>query len=62
MSEQLIIRLGSQADEPIWWLAWAVEQNEVIASGRLNHADDLIGLAERIGVQRPLTVDRKSVV
>ncbi len=56
MSEQLIIRLGSQADEPIWWLAWAVEQNEVIASGRLNHADDLIGLAERIGVQRPLTV------
>lgn len=56
MSEQLIIRLGSNANEPIWWLAFASDRHEVIASGRLGHADELTGLAQRIGVQRPLTV------
>lgn len=55
MSEQLIIRLGSQAEEPIWWLVWASDSQEVIASGQLNHADELSDLAQYIGTTRPLT-------
>lgn len=55
MSEQLIIRLGSQAEEPIWWLVWAADSQEVIASGQLNHADELPDLAQYIGTTRPLT-------
>lgn len=48
MSEQLIIRLGSTADAPIWWLVWSQSAQEVIASGRLADATELAGLAGRI--------------
>ncbi len=56
MSEQLIIRLGSTAQQPLWWLIWSAGAAEVIASGQLADASELSGLAERIGVNRPLTV------
>ena len=48
MSEQLIIRLGSTAEAPIWWLVWSQQSQEVIASGHLANAAELTGLAERI--------------
>ncbi len=55
MSEQLIIRLGSVPQQPLWWLIWSATSAEVIASGQLADASELTGLAERIGVSRPLT-------
>ena len=55
MSEQLIIRLGSTPQQPLWWLIWSAGAAEVIASGQLTDATELTGLAERIGVNRPLT-------
>jgi len=55
VSEQLIIRLGSTAQQPLWWLIWSASAAEVIASGQLADASELSGLAERIGVNRPLT-------
>lgn len=55
MSEQLIIRLGSTPQQPLWWLIWSAAAAEVIASGELADATELTGLAERIGVDRPLT-------
>lgn len=55
MSEQLIIRLGSVPQQPLWWLIWSAASAEVIASGQLADASELVGLAERIGVNRPLT-------
>ncbi|TXH97766.1 MAG: type II secretion system protein GspL [Rheinheimera sp.] len=55
MSEQLIIRLGSVPQQPVWWLIWSAASAEVIASGQLADASELTGLAERIGVERPLT-------
>ena len=54
MNEQLIIRLGSQACEPVDWLVWSVLTDEVIASGRLAAATELPLLAERLGT-RPVT-------
>jgi len=55
VSEQLIIRLGSVPQQPLWWLIWSATSAEVIASGQLADASELTGLAERIGVSRPLT-------
>ena len=56
MSEQLIIRLGSMPQQPVWWLIWSAANAEVIASGQLADATELSGLAARIGVNRPVTV------
>ena len=33
MTERLVIRLGSQANETISWLAWSDSEQEIIASG-----------------------------
>ncbi|MGI5310163.1 type II secretion system protein GspL [Rheinheimera sp. WS51] len=49
MSEQLIIRLGSQAEQQVTWLVWASHNHEVIASGELANADELADLASRVG-------------
>lgn len=49
MSEQLIIRLGSQADQSISWLVWASHNAEVIASGEIANTEELSQLAERLG-------------
>lgn len=53
MNEQLIIRLGSLATQPVQWLVWSTLTEEVIASGRLAHATELPELAKRLG-QRPV--------
>ena len=49
MSEQLVIRLGSRADQSISWLVWASHNQEVIASGEIAGADQLPELAVRLG-------------
>lgn len=53
MNEQLIIRLGSQPQQPISWLVWSAVNQEIIASGQLASADDLSALSERLG-RRPV--------
>jgi general secretion pathway protein L len=53
VNEQLIIRLGSLATQPVQWLVWSSLTEEVIASGRLAQATELPELAQRLG-QRPV--------
>ncbi|KKL01755.1 type II secretion system protein GspL [Rheinheimera mesophila] len=53
MNEQLIIRLGSQPQQPISWLVWSAVTKEIIASGQLASADELSALSERLG-RRPV--------
>jgi general secretion pathway protein L len=53
--EQLVVRLGSSTTDPIHWIVWSNQQNEIIASGELPNAQELASLAERVG-QRPITV------
>lgn len=53
MNEQLIIRLGSQPQQPISWLVWSAVKQEIIASGQLASADELSALSERLG-RRPV--------
>jgi len=53
VNEQLIIRLGSQPQQPISWLVWSAINKEIIASGQLASADELAALSERLG-RRPV--------
>jgi general secretion pathway protein L len=53
VNEQLIIRLGSQPQQPISWLVWSAINQEIIASGQLASADELAALSERLG-RRPV--------
>ena len=55
MSEIVVIRLGSQARDPIPWLVWDPAGDEVIASGVLPGAAHLNQLHQRAG-GRPLHV------
>jgi len=51
--EQLLVRLGATATDPISWLVWSSAEEEIIASGELPDADALATLAQRAG-QRPV--------
>jgi len=51
--EQLVVRLGANPDEPIHWIVWSSQQNEIIASGELPDAAQLATLADRAG-SRPI--------
>jgi general secretion pathway protein L len=53
--EQLVVRLGTDPDEPIHWIVWSSQQNEIIASGELPNAVQLNTLADRAG-RRPICV------
>ena len=55
MSEQLLIRLGSRADQVVSWLVWSTAAQEIIASGDLPSASALEQLGERLG-PRPVLV------
>ncbi|MDX3772727.1 type II secretion system protein GspL [Chromatiaceae bacterium AAb-1] len=55
MSEQIVIRLGSRAEQRISWLVWAGFSQEVIASGEISGAAGLAELAGRLGA-RPVTL------
>ena len=47
MAEILYIRLGSQAQDEISWLIFSSAEHEIIASGKLNHAEQLSELTEK---------------
>lgn len=47
--EQLVVRLGSELNEPIFWLVWSSVEQEIIASGELTDASQLESLPERSG-------------
>jgi general secretion pathway protein L len=51
--EQLVVRLGANSDEPIHWIVWSSQQDEIIASGELPDATQLATLADRAG-RRPI--------
>ncbi|MBN7819164.1 type II secretion system protein GspL [Bowmanella yangjiangensis] len=55
MTEQLIVRLGATPQEPVQWLVWSTAEQDIIASGELTHAEQLISLKDRAG-SRPVTV------
>ncbi|MGF1725849.1 type II secretion system protein GspL [Photobacterium nomapromontoriensis] len=46
MSEFLTIRLNSRADQPVQWLVWSPQQQEVIASGQLQDISQLEEIAD----------------
>lgn len=41
MNERLIIRLASEANQKIDWLVWSDSENEIIASGEIENAENL---------------------
>lgn len=45
--QQLIIRLGASSVDPIHWLVYSNQEQEIIASGVLQNADELGSLQER---------------
>jgi general secretion pathway protein L len=45
--QRLIIRLGSNTSDPIHWLVYSEQENEIIASGKLSDASQLSSLSER---------------
>jgi len=49
MSEQLVVRLGSESRQAIHWLVWSTVESEIIASGVLTNAAELIELKSRAG-------------
>ncbi|WP_414829022.1 type II secretion system protein GspL [Alteromonas sp. H39] len=51
--EQLLVRLGSKATDPVHWLVWSSSEEEIIASDELVDAQQLSTLSERAG-QRPV--------
>ena len=53
MSEFLTIRLSSRPNQPVQWLVWSPQQNEIIASGQLADMTQLNELAE-YAAQRPV--------
>lgn len=53
MNEFLTIRLSSRHEQPVQWLVWSPQQNEVIASGQLADMTQLNELAE-YAAQRPV--------
>jgi len=55
MAETLYIRLGSQAEDEISWLIFSSAEQEIIASGVLNHAEQLTQLTEK-AIQRTVQV------
>ena len=47
MSEQLIIRLASEANQLIHWLVWSESEKEIIGSGQVENAQALKQLSEK---------------
>lgn len=49
MSEQLVVRLGSDSSQEVHWLVWSATEQEIIASGILADAKGLSELKDRAG-------------
>ncbi|MGL5812933.1 MAG: GspL family type II secretion system protein ExeL [Aeromonas sp.] len=56
MSESLVIRLGTNAQQPVHWLVWSTQEQEIIASGTLASAHALGELQERAGGRLVVTL------
>jgi len=56
MSEQLVVRLGSESRQAIHWLVWSSVESEIIASGILANASDLGELKSRAGGRPIITL------
>ncbi|WP_139041041.1 GspL family type II secretion system protein ExeL [Aeromonas salmonicida] len=56
MSESLVIRLGTNAQQPVEWLVWSPKEEEIIASGTLASAHALGELRERAGGRPVVTL------
>lgn len=44
--QRLLIRLNTDSNAPIHWIVFSEDENEIIASGCLNHSDELASLVE----------------
>ena len=53
MSEQLVVRIGAQVNDPVLWGIWSSSEDSLIASGQIDNVDELATLSERAG-QRPI--------
>ncbi len=56
VSESLVIRLGTHAQQPVHWLVWSAQEQEIIASGILASADALGELQARAGGRPVVTL------
>nr|WP_249217816.1 GspL family type II secretion system protein ExeL [Aeromonas salmonicida] len=56
VSESLVIRLGTNAQQPVEWLVWSAKEEEIIASGTLASAHALGELRERAGGRPVVTL------
>ena len=56
MSESLVIRLGTNKQQPVALLVWSSQEQEIIASGTLPSADALSDLQERAGGRPVVTL------
>ncbi len=54
--QRLIIRLGSHTDDPIHWLVHNEQEQEIIASGVLNSANDLSSITEHAKSSRVIAL------
>jgi len=54
--EQLAIRLGVTATDSIQWLLWSPNENEIIASGQLNNAEQLSTLTSKADKARVIGI------
>ncbi len=49
MNEYLVVRLGVEPADPVSWLVWSQIEHDIIASGTLAGAAELVQLQERAG-------------
>ena len=54
--EQLVVRLGTNLHDPVHWVVWSTQSQDVIASGELAGADTLISLGERTSLRRAIVL------
>jgi len=60
--QRLIIRLSSHPNEPIDWLVFSEQEQEIIASGMLNGSDDLPSLTERASSAQIIALAPSSLI
>ena len=54
--EQLVVRLGTNLQDPVHWVVWSAQSQDVIASGELTSADALSSLEERTSLRKAIVL------
>lgn len=54
--EQLVVRLGTAISDPVHWVVWSTQDQDVIASGELPDASALASLTERTRLRKALVL------